>query len=180
MRRTMLALIEPTIPLDMASRAKSSLFQCVMCKPCAMGSMQASSTSWARCRGGNVLRSSRARLILQQLFQTAGFVTATGSPDRGRITAHQGRQACDRCPFGNRQHDARSVYCERRQLASVSDALQNRKVMWVNAQATRSPAAHDFLLGPVRKLPNKRKNIMRLNFLHYFVADPLGAVPCGS
>jgi hypothetical protein len=57
--RTVRGLMAGTMPVVTACRASSPLVQWVRCKPCAIGSKQASWTSWARCRGGKALGDGR-------------------------------------------------------------------------------------------------------------------------
>ena len=51
MRRILRGLTASMMPSATAWRAKSALDQCVMCRPRATGSRQASWMIWARCRG---------------------------------------------------------------------------------------------------------------------------------
>src|SRR5437016_2467507 len=75
-----------TIPSTTAWRARSWGVQWVMCNPSAMGSRQASSTTRALCRWGNLLRAPQARLVQQESFQSALLVTTADAPDRGPVT----------------------------------------------------------------------------------------------
>src|SRR5262249_59216301 len=85
MRRTMAGLMSLTMPSATAWLARSALDQWVMCNPSAMGSRQASWTIWARWRGGNLLGTSLAGFVHQELLQAALLVAATDAPDGGPI-----------------------------------------------------------------------------------------------
>src|SRR5687768_10404165 len=106
MRRTVRALIAATMPSLTAWRARSALLQCVMCSPRAIGSRQANSTIWARCRGGNLLRASQAGLVQQQFGQAALPVAAADAPDRGSVTLQPRGHRLDGLSRGNSEHDA--------------------------------------------------------------------------
>src|SRR5438874_11601604 len=95
-----------TMPSAFAWRARSLLVQWVMCKPSAIGSRQASSTIWARWRGGNLLRTSRAGFVQQEFLQAALLVTAADAPDSGSITLQAQGHGLDGFPRGDGEHDA--------------------------------------------------------------------------
>src|SRR6476469_2866257 len=57
-----------TMPSATAWRARSWLVQWVMCSPSAIGSRQASSTIWARWRGGNLQRMPQVGFVQQEAF----------------------------------------------------------------------------------------------------------------
>src|SRR5437588_7263272 len=88
MRRTMAGLMAETIPSATACRARSALLQWVMCSPSATGSKQASSTIWARWRGGNLRGAPAAGEVGQESRQATLFIAAAEAPDGGRVTAH--------------------------------------------------------------------------------------------
>src|SRR6266550_9544092 len=77
-----------TIRSAIAWRARSRLVQWVMCNPLAIGSKQANSTIWARCRGGKPLRSARALRFAKDGSESVLLIAATDTPDRGLITLH--------------------------------------------------------------------------------------------
>src|SRR5947209_5877249 len=106
MRRTVRPLMAPTMPSVTAWRARSALVQWVMCKPSAIGSRQASSTSWARWRGGNLLRTPQAGFVQQEFLPTALLVTAAHPPDRGSVTLQARGHRPDGLPRGHGEHDA--------------------------------------------------------------------------
>src|SRR5205085_11294625 len=96
----------PTMPPAAAWRARSWLVQCVICSPSAIGSRQASSTSCARCRGGNPQRMPQAGLIEQEVFPAAVLVAPADAPDGGGVAFHAGGHRVDRFPTGHGQYDA--------------------------------------------------------------------------
>src|SRR5690606_35156546 len=73
------------------------LDQCVMSSPRAMGSRQASSTSRARARGGNVPRRTGARCMGQYAVETGDLVLAAGTPDGGRVALEASGQLLCSC-----------------------------------------------------------------------------------
>ena len=100
------ALMAGTMPSTTAWRARSLLVQWVICKPSAMGSRQASATSWALWRGGNPLRVSQAGVVQQEFLQAALLVAAADPPDRGPVTPQAVGYGVDRLPCGNGQDNA--------------------------------------------------------------------------
>src|SRR5829696_3565261 len=97
-----------------------------MCRSRATGSRQASSTIWARWRGGNLLRAAQARLVQQEGLQPALLVAAADTPDGGPVTLQPGGDRLDGFTRGDGQHDAGTLDLEERQVAAVCHASQNR------------------------------------------------------
>src|SRR4051794_32514982 len=118
MRRTVRPLMAGTMPPLIAWRARSSLVQWVMCSPLAMGSRQASSTIWARWRGGNLLGTPQERIVQQEFLQAALLVAATDTPDGGPITLQAGSDGLDGFPGGHGQHNAGMLNLEEGQVAT--------------------------------------------------------------
>ena len=125
------------MPSVTAWRARSALVQWVMCSPSAIGSRQASSTIWARCRGGNLLGTPDARVVQQEVFQPALLVTATDPPDGGPVALHPRGDRLDRFPGGDGQHDPGMLDLEPGQAATVGHALQDRGIRVGNGQGAR-------------------------------------------
>src|SRR5438045_5994612 len=105
MRRTRAGLMASTIPSATAWRARPALDQCVICSPSATGSRQASSTIWARCRGGNLLRPPQAGVVQQESGQPALLVAPTDAPDGGPVTLQSGCDLVDPLAGSNGQDD---------------------------------------------------------------------------
>src|SRR5262249_1021518 len=171
MSRTVRALMAGTIPSAMAWRAKSALVQCVMCNPSAIGSRQASSTIWARCRGGKLLRTTRSGFVGQQGRQSPLFIAPTNAPGRCLITLHPEGHGLDALSGRNRQDEARMLDLKARQGTAVGDALEVGGILRSDDEGTRFPTAHGKLSSGVAGftsiVPRDR------NFLHYFVPGPL-------
>src|SRR5262245_3503549 len=124
MRSTVRGLMASTMPLATACRAKSAAVQWVMCRPSAIGSRQASSTIWARCRGGNLLGTADPRSVQQEFFQPALLVAAADPPDGGPITLQPGSNVLDLLPRGDGQHDPGMLHLEPGQAATVGHGAQ--------------------------------------------------------
>src|SRR5262245_33371135 len=139
----MAGLIASTIPSATAWRARSALVQCVMCSPSATGSRQASSTIWARCRGGNLLRAPHAGVVQQEFGQPAALVAPADAPDGGPIALQTGRDSVDSFPAGDGQDDAGMLHLEPTQAAAAGDGLQDRQVRRRDGQPGGSSAAHE-------------------------------------
>src|SRR5690348_15238010 len=125
MRRTMAGLMASTIPSATAWRARSALDQCVMCSPSATGSRQASSTTWARCRGGNLLRPPLAGVVQQEFLQPALLVAAADAPDGGAVALQPGGDIADALSGGDGQDDSGVLHLEPGQAAAVGHGLQD-------------------------------------------------------
>src|SRR5207244_786549 len=130
------------MPSATAWRARSALVQWVMCKPSAIGSRQASSTIWARWRGGNLLRTSQAGLVQQECLQAALLVTAADTPDRGAVALQARGHRLDGLPRGNGEHDAGVLDLKEGQVAAARDGLQDRSIRSRHGQGTRLSATH--------------------------------------
>src|SRR4051812_23973048 len=94
-----------TIPSLTAWRARSWLVQWVMCRPLAIGSRQANSTTWARCRGGNPGRSTGPLGGMQEVGQARDLVATADPPDGRGIALSAEGQRSDRLPRGDGQED---------------------------------------------------------------------------
>src|SRR5262249_35401579 len=131
-----------TMPSATACRARSSLVQCVMCKPSAIGSRQASWTIWAHWRGGNRLRTSQAGFLQQEFLQAALLVTAAHPPDRGAVTLQARRHRLDGLPGGHGEHDARVLNLKEGQVTAACHGLQEGSIRGSDGQGTRLSATH--------------------------------------
>jgi hypothetical protein len=61
---------------------------------------------WARCRGGNLLRTAHAGFVLQEGFQAALLVATTDSPGRGSVALQAVGYRLEWLTAGNSQDDA--------------------------------------------------------------------------
>src|SRR5207244_2396016 len=109
-----------------AWRARSALPQWVRCSPRASGSRQASATTCARCRGGNLLGPAGPGEVRQEGLQPAALVAAADPPDRGRVTPQAAGHRAGRLTAGDRQDDAGVLDLAPGQAATASDPLQDR------------------------------------------------------
>jgi hypothetical protein len=112
------------MPLATAWRARSAPVQWVMCSPSAIGFRQASSTIWARWRGGNLLGTPDSRLVQQEFFQPALLVAAADPPDGGPVTLQPGSDLLDRLPRSDGQDDPGMLHLEPSQAATVGHGAQ--------------------------------------------------------
>src|SRR5262245_47784054 len=101
----MAGLMASTVPSATAWRARSALDQCVMCSPPATGSRQASSTIWARCGGGSLLRPPLVGVVRQEFLGPALPVTPADAPDGGAVALRPGGDNADALPGGDGQDD---------------------------------------------------------------------------
>jgi hypothetical protein len=108
----MAGLMASTIPSATAWRARSALGQCVMCSPSATGSRQASSTIWARCGGGNLLRPPLAGFVQQELAEPAPLVAAADAPDGGAVALQPGGDIAGALAGGDGQDDSGVLHLE--------------------------------------------------------------------
>jgi hypothetical protein len=113
-----------------------------MCKPSAMGSRQASSMIWPRCRGGNLLWTALAGFLQQERLQAALLVAAADPPYRGSVTVQAVGYRLDRFPVGNGQDDAGMFDLKERQVSAACYSLQDRDIRGGNSQGKRLPATH--------------------------------------
>ena len=93
-----------------------------------MGSRQANSTIWARCRGGNLLRSSLAGVVQQEFGQSALRVAAADTPDGGATTLQPTGNLLDPLPGRDGQHNASVLDLEPGQASAAGDGFQNGAV----------------------------------------------------
>src|SRR5713101_4885048 len=111
-----------------------------MCNPSAMGSRQASLMMWARCRGGNLLRTAQAGFVQQESLQAALLVAATDPPDGGRITLQAVGYGPNGFTGGDGQDDAGMLDLEPSQTPGSGNSLENRQVCSSDDQGARFPA----------------------------------------
>ncbi len=126
-----------TIPSATAWRARSALVQCVRCSPSATGSRQASSTIWARWRGGNLLRAPQAGVVQQEFGQPAPLVAPADAPDGGPIALQPGGDRADTLPAGDGQDDAGMLHLEPTQAATASARIGRSASGMVNGVGLR-------------------------------------------
>src|SRR5947208_830259 len=112
MRRTVRGEMAGTIPSATAWRARSSLDQCVMCSPLAIGSRQARATIWARCRGGNPLGAAGPDRRCEQSGQPLPLVAPAGPPDGGLVALDLRGDGAVMQPLGVGQDDAGTAHLE--------------------------------------------------------------------
>jgi|SRR5690348_13253104 hypothetical protein len=113
-----------------------------MCSRSATGSRQASSTIWARWRGGNLLRAPDPGVVQQEGFQAAVFVTAADPPDGGPVTFHPGGNRLNRFARSNGEHDPSMLHLEPGQTAAAGHRLQDGEVSVGNAQGMGLASTH--------------------------------------
>ena len=130
------------MPSATAWRAKSSLVQCVICSPSAIGSRQASSTIWARWRGGNLLGTPAAGGVQQEFFQAALLVTAADPPNGRPVTLQVRGDRLDRFASSDGEHDAGMLNLEPGQTATAGHRFQDRGIRISNSQEARFSATH--------------------------------------
>src|SRR4029453_12093810 len=125
---TVRGLMAATMPSAFAWRVRSRLVQWGMCNPSVTGSRQASSTIWARARGGNLLRAAQAGLVEQKMLPAAGLVAAAGTPDGGPVTPQAVSDGVDRLPAGDGEDDAGVLDLVEAQASAVGHRFQDRSV----------------------------------------------------
>jgi hypothetical protein len=136
-----------------------------------MGSRQASSTIWARCRGGNLLRAAQARLVQQEGLQAALLVAAADAPDGGRVTLQARGYGRDGLTGGHGQDDAGMLDLEPGQPPGPGNSLQYRQIRVSNTQGARFPTTHRSTSSAGAGL--YLQHTPTVNFLHDFVPGPL-------
>src|SRR5262249_51131059 len=99
-----------------------------MCSPSAIGSRQASSTIWARCRGGNLLRAAQARLVQQEGLQPTPLITAAESPDSGPVALQPSGDRPDRLPGSDGENDTGMLDLVEGQPSALGHPLQDGPV----------------------------------------------------
>ena len=93
-----------------------------------MGSRQASSTIWARWRGGNLLRASQAGFVRQEFLAAALLVTAADAPDRGAVALQAVGNGLNGVPRRHGEYDAGVLNLEEGQVAAACNGLQDRSI----------------------------------------------------
>ena len=78
---------------------------------------------WARCRGGNPLRTARAVGVGQQPSEAVLLVAAAETPDRGGIALPAGGDAVDRFAGSKGQDDTGTLDLEEGERGLAGDAL---------------------------------------------------------
>ena len=131
------------MPLAIAWRARSWGVQWVMCSPSATGSRQASSTIWARCRGGNLLRPPQSGVVQQKLLQPALLVATTDSPDGGPVTFRLGGDGLDRFAGSDGQDDTSVLDLKPSQASVVSHGLQDGEIRIGDGHGARFASTHE-------------------------------------
>src|SRR5437588_11286219 len=112
-----------TIPSAIAWRAKSRLVQWVMCNPLAIGSKQACSTIWTRCRGGKPLRSARALNFAEHRGEARLLIATTDTPNGGPVALQLAGYRLHPLPAPNRQENACMLDLEPRLRATMREIL---------------------------------------------------------
>ena len=107
-----------------------------------MGSRQASLMIWARCRGGNPLRAAHAGFVEQESLQATLLVTASDTPDSGRIAFQAVGYGPDGFAGGYCQNDAGMLDLEPSQTPGSGNGLQDGQVRSGDGQGARFPATH--------------------------------------
>src|SRR6266545_2337808 len=113
-----------------------------MCNPLAIGSKQANSTIWARCRGGKPLRSSRALGIAKYSSESVLLIAATDAPDGGLVTLHLHGDGLNPMTSPERQKNAGMLDLEPRLRPAMGDVLQDSDVGCSDFERTRSSTTH--------------------------------------
>src|SRR6516165_1273123 len=142
MRRTVRGLIDATIPSAAACRARSSLDQWVMCRPLATGSRQASSTIWARWRGGKPGRAARSLGLAQEARHPAVTVALAGASHGADVALQMGRGGRGPLPCGDGQDRSSATDLVPRQGLTPSDLLEDGSVMAADLERGRFPTTH--------------------------------------
>ena len=114
-----------------------------MGSPSAIGSRQAYSTIWARCRGGNLLRPPESGVVQQKWRQPALLVATTDAPDGGPITAHLGGDGLDGFTGRDRQDDPSMLDLKPSQTTVASHTLKDGKIGRGDGHRARFASAHE-------------------------------------
>jgi hypothetical protein len=138
----MAGLMSSTMPSAIAWHARSALDQWVICSPSAMGSRQASSTIWARCRGGNLLGTPLARIVQQEFLQPTVLVAAADAPDGGPVALQAGCDIADALAGGHGQDDPSMLHLEPSQVATVGNGLKDGGIRCLEGQRERFSTTH--------------------------------------
>jgi hypothetical protein len=97
-----------------------------MCKPSAMGSRQASSMIWPRCRGGNLLWTALAGFLQQERLQAALLVAVSDTPDGAGITLQAVGYGPDGFTSRDSQDEAGMLNLEPGQVPGSGNTLEDR------------------------------------------------------
>ncbi len=107
-----------------------------------MGSRQASSTIWARWRGGNLLGTAQAGLVQQEGFQAALLVAAADPPNSGRVTLQTSSYGSNTFTGANGQDDAGMLDLEPSQMPGSGNSLEDEQIRSSESQGSRFPTTH--------------------------------------
>jgi hypothetical protein len=136
-----------------------------------MGSRQASLMIWARCRGGNLLRTALAGFVQQERLQAALLIATADPPDRGPVTLQAVGDRLDGLTAGNCQDDAGMFDLKEGEVSAAGHGLQDRGIGRSDCQGLRLPTTHGITFGagagPFSIIP------LLANLLHDFVPGPL-------
>ncbi len=99
-----------------------------MCNPLATGSRQASSTIWVRWRGGNLLWTSPAWVVVQKFLQPTLLVASADTPNGGPIALQAVGEIAHAPVGGNGQDDAGMLHLEPSQSATVGHEPEDRRI----------------------------------------------------
>jgi hypothetical protein len=114
-----------------------------MCNPSAIGSRQASSTIWARCRGGNLLRPPQSGVVQQKLLEPALLVATTDSPDGGPVTFRLGGDGLDWFAGSDSQDDTSVLDLKPSQTTVASHSLQDGEIGSGDGHRARFASTHE-------------------------------------
>ena len=98
--------------------------------------------TWARCRGGNPLGTSRAVGVGQEAGEPTLFVAAADPPDGGGVAFPLGGNFVHRFARGHGQDDAGALDLEEGEGRLVGDALQAGAIARGQGKGARFAAAH--------------------------------------
>jgi hypothetical protein len=83
---------------------------------------------WARWRGGNLLRTARVGLVLQESLQASLLVAPNDTPDSGRIALQAVGYGPNAFTGGYGQDDASMLDLEPSQTPGLGNGLENWQV----------------------------------------------------
>jgi hypothetical protein len=126
---------------------------------------------WARCRGGNLLRTAYVGFVQQERLQAALLVAASDTPDGGRITLQAVGDGADGFTGGHSQDDAGMLDLEPGQTPGSGNSLEDRQVRSSDGHRARFPATHGRTSCAEAGLI--LQHTASSNFLHDFVPGPL-------
>ena len=168
--RRLRGLMASMMPSATAWRARSWLVQWVMCSPPVIGSRQASSTIWARWRGGDLLRTAQAGFVQQESCQAALLVAATDAPDGGPVTLHPRATAWMGSPPATARTMRACWTWNQGRCRAPSDGLEDRKIRGSDGQGARFSATHGTTSGAAAGL--SLQHTARPQFLALLRANP--------